>query len=159
MEGGGGKSWREGEGSHGGRGSGGVGQWEWGKREGVRGQGGVRERGGGEVHSSFVGTHRPWAHISRGWGVIVVRGRTSSMGVHWSCGGRCHPWARIVHGRMIHRLEGGSCRPWALVICGGRSLGGPLSAPGGGEGGCCFWASSLTWAGSCSWAVGVACRG
>ena len=128
MEGGGEKSWREGEGSHGGRGSGGVGQWEWGKREGVRVQGGVRERGGGEVHSSFVGTHRPWARRSWMGGVSVV--------------GAYGSWARIVHGRVwvmggvvvgcgqsLCVGEGLSC-PWALVIHGGGSLssmGGALS--------------------------------
>ena len=129
MEGGGGKSWREGEGSHGGRGSGGVGQWEWGKREGVRGQGGVRERGGGEVHSSFVGTHRPWARIGRGWGVSVV-------GTYrvWARMGRGRVWVVggvvVGCGRSSCVGEGLSC-PWALVICGGGSLssmGGALSS-------------------------------
>ena len=71
---------------------------EWGKREGVRGQGGVRERGGGEVHSSFVGMHRPWARIGRGWGVYrlwarIGRGRVWVVGAY-------RAWARIVHGRV-----------------------------------------------------------
>ena len=38
--------------------------------------------------ASFVGGHHPWVCISRGWGVVVVRGRA------WLLGAHC-PWARI----------------------------------------------------------------
>ena len=105
-----------------------------GVREGRWREGGVRERGGSEVGSSSVGTHRLWACIGCGWGVIVIHRRvlvvdggvvvihrcTSSMGTYCS-------WV------------GGSCHSWALVICGGRSLlsmSGALSSVGGGEGHC-----------------------
>ena len=40
---------------------------------------------------------------------------------------------------------------WGIVVCVG------WSSVGGGEGGCRPWALSLVWAGSCWWALGVAC--
>ena len=143
-----------------------MGQWEWGKREGVRGQGGVRERGGGEVHSSFVGMHRPWARIGRGWGVVVVRGRALAwfVGTHgsWARMGRGRAWVVGAHGSWACMGRGrawvvGTHWSWPRIRRGHVSVGGGIvvgrarsSCMGGGllclcvlvihvEGCCCPW--------------------